>query len=133
MSTPLQGSAGPLYPPEEWLEKAEADLDVARRIAALDRPHHDAVAFHCQQAIEKLLKAAMAARGVEPPKVHDLPELLRRAQTAGLEWSWPLTELRMLSVAAVHARYPGFGVPAETAIELLHIADRIWSSLRPLV
>lgn len=123
----------PLHLPQEWLEKAEGDLDAARHLGQSGRPHHDAVAFHAQQAIEKLLKAALTARGVEPPRVHDLPELVRRAQAAGLEWSWSLTELRLLTMGAVHARYPGFGVPADTAAELLEMAGRIWDSLRPLV
>jgi HEPN domain-containing protein len=127
------GGQGPQHPPAEWLEKAQGDIDVARRIAGLDRPSYDAIAFHCQQDIEKLIKAAMAARGVEPPKVHDLPELSRRARALGLDWSWPMTELRTLTMAAVHARYPGFKITPETAQELLSISERIWSSLRPLI
>lgn len=39
----------------QWIEKAEADLDVARRIAAdaaVNFRVREIVAFHCQQAAE---------------------------------------------------------------------------------
>lgn len=36
----------------------------------------DAVAFHIQQAAEKLLKALLASRSIEYPRTHDLEALL---------------------------------------------------------
>jgi HEPN domain-containing protein len=124
---------GSHYPADEWVHKAHGDLDVARRIAGFTSPNHDAVAFHAQQAVEKLIKAAIAASGREPPKVHDLPELLRRLNAAGMDWTWPMTELRTLTMSAVHARYPGFDVSPECAAEALSIAERVWASLLPRI
>ena len=118
---------------DQWLAKAEGDFVVAGRLADSGEQFHDAVAFHCQQAIEKLLKAALVARGIEPPKVHDLPELFRRVRAAGLNWNWSLTELRTITMGAVHARYPSHSVPADAARDILRITRAIWSSLRPLV
>ena len=46
----------------EWIEKADADLEVARRMAAeaADRLRiREIVGFHCQQAAEKYLKALL--------------------------------------------------------------------------
>jgi HEPN domain-containing protein len=39
----------------------------------------DTICFHIQQAAEKLLKAALAAQGVEYPFTHDLRDLLELA------------------------------------------------------
>ena len=49
-------------PPEEaeiqrWLEKAEHDRRAADALLDQDPPITDAAGFHCQQAVEKLLKA----------------------------------------------------------------------------
>jgi len=58
-----------------WLEYAEADRRSARNaMAAAD--YRDA-AFHCQQAVEKALKALIVHHTRErPPYVHNLRELL---------------------------------------------------------
>lgn len=58
---------------EEWIHKAEGDYRTAlREMAATEDPNYDAVCFHAQQCIEKLVKAALIAQGVVPPKTHDL-------------------------------------------------------------
>ncbi|MGP8245255.1 MAG: HEPN domain-containing protein [Bryobacteraceae bacterium] len=41
----------------QWLEKASADFDVADRLSAQRGRFREIVAFHCQQAVEKYLKA----------------------------------------------------------------------------
>lgn len=46
---------------EITLEKLVDDHDVP----------DDVIGFHAQQAVEKLLKAALANAGVPPPRVHD--------------------------------------------------------------
>ena len=55
-----------------WLEKAEKDLRVARKI--LDEPDYSA--FHSQQAAEKALKALLIALGKRPPRTHNIGLLL---------------------------------------------------------
>jgi hypothetical protein len=47
---------------EGWLEAAAEDRRVAATCLALDPPVRGAAAFHCQQAIEKLLKGFLDAR-----------------------------------------------------------------------
>lgn len=57
----------------EFLDKAEADLATARReVAATQKPNHDAVCFHAQQAIEKLIKAILIEKNQTFPRTHDL-------------------------------------------------------------
>lgn len=58
-----------------WLEYAEADRRSAYNAMGAD-DYRD-VAFHCQQAVEKLLKAVIVYRtGQPPPYVHNLRQLL---------------------------------------------------------
>ena len=69
---------------ERWVKLAEGDLEMAS--AALERELYSPCMFHCQQALEKLLKAIWvekASAGV-PPRKHDLVEL---AQEVDLELS----------------------------------------------
>ena len=60
----------------EWVRCAEEDFDVS---AALMRRRTktaaNSIGFHCQQCVEKYLKAVLAARGIVFPKTHDLIEL----------------------------------------------------------
>jgi HEPN domain-containing protein len=57
------------------LTKAYNDLKMAEIGVAHEAPL-DTVAFHVQQAAEKLLKALLAARDVEYPRTHDVAALL---------------------------------------------------------
>jgi len=43
---------------KEWLAKAEGDFRTAQReMQAADSPNYDAVCFHAQQCVEKLVEA----------------------------------------------------------------------------
>ncbi len=58
-----------------WLEYAEADRRSAHH--AMQAADYRDVAFHCQQAAEKALKALIVAQTTErPPYIHNLRELL---------------------------------------------------------
>jgi HEPN domain-containing protein len=59
----------------EWIDKAEGDYLTATREAQADPPNYDAVCFHAQQCVEKLMKAAVIAKGEIPPRMHDLTVL----------------------------------------------------------
>jgi HEPN domain-containing protein len=86
---------------KEWVAKAEGDFSVAcREIRARKSRNYDAVCFHCQQCVEKLMKGLLIHLGVTPPKTHMLLVLDELLGTACTEWSWPADELRFLSRAA---------------------------------
>ena len=58
-----------------WLEYAEADRRSAHH--AMQAADYRDVAFHCQQAAEKALKALIVYHTTErPPYIHNLRELL---------------------------------------------------------
>lgn len=59
---------------ESWLRFARNDLNLAKQAAASNELGGLA-AFHCQQAVEKSLKALLVLAGAQPPRVHDLLRL----------------------------------------------------------
>lgn len=87
----------------EWLQIADGDLRAARGLIDLELPSH--VAFHCQQAIEKLLKALIIENSESAPRVHDLVELADLIELELAEEQQLL--LARLSYQAVASRYPG--------------------------
>jgi HEPN domain-containing protein len=102
---PLDPDAASLL--REWIEKAEADLEVARRMvveAADKRRIREIVGFHCQQAAEKYLKALLTRGQIEFPKTHDIKMLL---QLAGDPAADSLKGAQWLSPFGVAIRYPG--------------------------
>jgi len=118
----------------EWMDKAEADYHVAaREVRVVKDRSDDAVCFHAQQCIEKLVKAALIQRNVIPPRIHDLVELSRLLGRACEGWDYPVEELRFLSLAAVTFRYPGSRASAEDAQGAFDICMRVRKRLLDLL
>lgn len=61
---------------KEWIEKADHDLGSAKLIYLHIPQYFDTIAFHCQQATEKYLKAMLNYYGVEFQRSHNLVYLL---------------------------------------------------------
>jgi len=60
----------------EWMAKAEGDWEALEILLIRDSPgFRDAVVFHAQQCVEKLLKAWLIQRGQQVDKIHDLAAL----------------------------------------------------------
>jgi HEPN domain-containing protein len=115
---------------KEWLDKAEKDFATARReFAAMEDPNYDAICFHAQQCIEKLMKGLLIHQGVIPTKTHDLAYLHQLMTPVRPQWSWPLEDLRFLSRAAVAFRYPGESADREEAQQALQIATGLREKL----
>jgi HEPN domain-containing protein/predicted nucleotidyltransferase len=103
---------------QEWIARAESDLTIMKDAAASGRTNvNDAIVFHAHQGVEKLLKAAHVADGVQPPRTHNLNDLLPRLAErsgddallreacAGLQALWPAS------------RYPHEPVPTREAVD----------------
>ena len=60
----------------EWIEKADHDLGSAKIIYLHLPDYFDTIAFHCQQAVEKYLKALLVYNRIEFSRSHDLVYLL---------------------------------------------------------
>ena len=118
---------------KEWVEKAERDYATAKReLAAVDQPNYDAVCFHAQQCIEKLLKGLLIHLGSIPTKTHDLAYLGQLLSQIFPGLDWPVEDLRFLTRAAVAFRYPGESADREEAALSLDIATRLRAKLLSL-
>lgn len=61
---------------EILIRKAKEDLETAKNLVKLEDFSEEIVLFHCQQAIEKGLKAFLDSKQIIYPKIHDLETLL---------------------------------------------------------
>ena len=60
----------------QWLAKAESDLASAKILLFGAEKHLDTGLYHCQQAVEKTLKAFLASHNEPLIKTHDLEALV---------------------------------------------------------
>jgi HEPN domain-containing protein/predicted nucleotidyltransferase len=102
----------PGSPPEsvnEWLARAESDFTAMSELAKCDTANlHDVIVFHAHQGVEKLLKASLVSRNIQPPRTHNLVNLLQW-QAASLRGDPDLRE----ACAGLHALWPGSRYPHE--------------------
>jgi HEPN domain-containing protein len=61
---------------QEWINKADHDLGSAKLIFVHIPEYFDTIAFHCQQATEKYLKAILLHFEIEFQRTHNLIYLL---------------------------------------------------------
>lgn len=115
-----------------WFNKGDSDLRVAHVALGLDPAEVDAVCFHSQQAAEKYLKGFMAHEGEDPPRTHDLVELLDLIAAHGASFEALRTSARVLTPYAVLVRYPTLENPpdAQAAAEAVQHAERICRAVR---
>jgi len=57
---------------QEWINKAEEDYIIAIREFKTETVIYNAHGFHCQQCVEKYLKAYLQEINIEFEKTHDL-------------------------------------------------------------
>jgi HEPN domain-containing protein len=80
----------------QWVRKAEHDLEAAKP--------YDTACFHCQQVVEKYLKALLTRLGIPAPRTHDL-ERLAALLPAEQRLSVPVARLVAINPYAVDVRY----------------------------
>ena len=90
----------------EWLTYAEVDLRIARMCAADVTMPLWPIGFHCQQAVEKCLKAALVLQGVTPEKTHRLGDLAKELQAVGVALPIAVAELLLLTPFGIDEKYP---------------------------
>lgn len=87
------------------LGKAREDITVLRELLSNARVSDDIWGFHAQQAVEKLLKAQLAAREIPFPFTHRLHELTDLLEDNHLALSAEFESLLELTGYAVELRY----------------------------
>ena len=86
-----------------WLERSKYDLETAK--AMLDARRYLYVAYMCQQAVEKLLKAIIAQHGKENLPIHNLNRLAELAELSGELEEGQIDLLAELTAYNIVARY----------------------------
>jgi HEPN domain-containing protein len=114
---------------ENWLKKAESDLRIVDHELKLpeDETVKDLACFHCQQAVEKYLKAFLIFHEVEFPRTHNIEYLLE--QSAKIDTNFSGIDIDELSDFGVNIRYPDdFYVPEIDEVRFYYdLANRIKS------
>lgn len=114
---------------DNWLKKAESDLRIVGHELKLpeDETVKDVACFHCQQAVEKYLKAFLIFHEVEFPRTHNVEYLLE--QSAKIDTDFSDIDIDELSDFGVNIRYPDdFYVPEIDEVRFYYdLANRIKS------
>jgi HEPN domain-containing protein len=113
---------------KEWLQKASLDLFSAKVLLEHDPPVPETAAFHCQQAVEKTLKALLVWVNVPFEKVHSLTYLLDLGEVEFPDLTFLRERVEELAPYAVEIRYPG-GIPEispDEAEQALDTAEAAW-------
>ena len=61
---------------QEWLDHSRKDLDSAEFLTRMMPEPLEIICFHCQQSVEKAMKAYLSFINLRPPRTHDLDELI---------------------------------------------------------
>jgi len=119
-----------------WIAFADRDLEAAKSL--LENEYvANVVLFHCQQCIEKCLKAILEEHEMQIPKIHSVVRLFGII-TENLELGVEIDEdaLNLLDDIYIDTRYPSglgllpTGFPSqEEADEVLKIAKKIYDNV----
>jgi HEPN domain-containing protein len=111
-----------------WLTKARHDLDTAKLVSVSLPDYDDTIAFHCQQAIEKILKAYLIFLEIEFKQVHDLGYLLNLIITKDESLETYYTKVDEISRYAVQIRYPDeiIRLSKQQIQDAIHLADQLY-------
>lgn len=91
--------------PAWWTRASDRDLGMAQGLRELG--FYEGAAFHCQQAAEKILKAAVLVRGGATQRTYSCTELLEFLADLGLPVPGEIaTQARKLDLHYVDSRYP---------------------------
>jgi HEPN domain-containing protein len=85
---------------------AERDLLSAKQGLEAEIIITDIVCFHCQQSVEKFLKAFLVKHQIEFPKTHSILALLNLCSTVDMSLKIQLQFTDVLTDYAVEVRYP---------------------------
>ena len=86
-----------------WVERSQYDLDTAKIM--LDTGRYLYIAYMCQQAVEKILKALIAQLGKENFPIHNLNRLAEVATISNELTSEQFNFLAELTPYHIEARY----------------------------
>lgn len=103
----------------QLLRRASEDEAAARAMLPVESVTQAIIGFHAQQAVEKSLKAVLAAHRVDFPFIHDIAGLTELCEQAGIRLPQELDGVDALTPYAAILRYddnPAGSVDRETAL-----------------
>ena len=107
-----------------WLEKSDHDRLNVEFLLERETPLTDIAGFHCQQAVEKLLKAYLTFREHDFEKTHDVGALTKLCARYDPDFEVLLDDVEPLTAFAVRFRYPGPRDPSvsqvQRALQVVH-------------
>ncbi|MDI6735325.1 MAG: HEPN domain-containing protein [bacterium] len=111
----------------KWIKKADKDLLSAERELSFEDPVTETVCFHCQQTVEKYLKAFLVYHQIYFTKTHKIVDLVELCATVDSSFRDELEDADNLTDYAVEVRYPDVWLEPETedAEESLEIAKKV--------
>ena len=122
---------------KHWIDFADRDLEAAKSL--LENEYlANVVLFHCQQCIEKCLKAILEENNIEVPKIHSVVRLFG-ILTENIELEFKIDEdaLNLVDDIYIDTRYPSgigllpSGFPSkDEAVEVLNVAQNIYDNVR---
>lgn len=115
----------------EWAYKAEQDYITAEAMAKKRKlPVPDVVGFHCQQCIEKYLKAYLVLHKKPFPRTHDLIDILELLVSLDPLIESIRSDLRLLNPFSTIYRYPGESLKHKDAVIALKSMRRVRKLIR---
>nr|WP_307992060.1 HEPN domain-containing protein [uncultured Niameybacter sp.] len=90
---------------KDWMDKAERDIKSAKILKEHDCGN-DVVAFHSQQAVEKLMKAYLIVKGQGLANTHSLIYLCKLCSKIDSEFRKYIRDCGFLNQYYIETRYP---------------------------
>jgi HEPN domain-containing protein len=117
----------------QWVKKAESDWETILIVSGHEESPRDAVCFHCQQHVEKLLKAFLTLHGIEAPRTHNLRRLIQLIEPVSGDLSHLKDAADNLTIHGVASRYPDDWreVSAEEMNEMIELTRQFRRILLP--
>ncbi len=106
---------------KDWIEVAEQDLESAFVLSEI--PYYAVACVHCQQSVEKILKAYIIANGGPLKKTHELNILIEECEKYSPDFSQLKNKCSDITLYSA-VRYPPIGAISVKDMERLLIDTR---------
>lgn len=119
----------------DWIDKSERDIKSAKILKEHDCGN-DVVAFHCQQAIEKILKAYLIIKGDGVVSGHSLLYLCKLAQGHDVTFNKYIKDCGFANQYYIETRYSADSlliVSDYEADECVKIAEEIYNYVMSII
>jgi HEPN domain-containing protein len=113
----------------DWIHYAKSDLITARHMFEDVYPKETKIsAWHSQQCAEKALKSFLVANEIEPPKIHNLDELVKLCRNIDDGFSEIQNDCQKLNPYGAATRYPNeLDIDETIAKVVIERAQRIYN------